>query len=150
MRIDSPRFGSLEVEADKLIEFPAGIPGFEASKRFTLIELGEQRPVLAVLQSADEPDVAFSVTSPDVLGLHYELTLTAEEEATLKATNPDDITVMLIVRGDDDDEQPNRRQGDLPVKANLTAPLIINMSARIGLQKIIGKLGCDITLKAAE
>ena len=106
--------------------------------------------MLAVLQSADEPDVAFSVTSPDVLGLHYELTLTAEEEATLKATNPDDITVMLIVRGDDDDEQPNRRQGDLPVKANLTAPLIINMSARIGLQKIIGKLGCDITLKAAE
>ena len=28
------------------------------------------------------------------------------------------------------------------------APLIINVSARRGLQKIIARLGCDITLRA--
>ena len=148
MRIDSPRFGSLEVEADKLIQFPAGLPGFEASKRFMLIELGDQLPVVAVLQSVDQPEVAFSVTSPDILGLQYEFTLTSEEEAMLKATKPEDITVMLILRNEED--APNRRQGDLPVKANLTAPLVVNINARIGIQKVIGNLGCDITLRATD
>ncbi|MEC5397971.1 flagellar assembly protein FliW [Uliginosibacterium sp. H1] len=147
MKIDSPRFGSLEVEADKLINFPAGLPGLEDCKRFTLIEVGDKLPVLAVLQSADQPDVAFSVTSPDVLGLQYELTLNEEEEELLRTDTPDDITVLLILRNE---ETPHRRQGDLSVKANLMAPLVINTASRIGLQKIIGKLGCDVTLRAAE
>ncbi|MDQ8022696.1 MAG: flagellar assembly protein FliW [Moraxellaceae bacterium] len=147
MKIDSPRFGSLEVEADKLINFPAGLPGLEDCKRFTLIEVGDKLPVLAVLQSADQPDVAFSVTSPDVLGLHYELTLNEEEEQLLRVETADDITVLLILRNE---EAQHRRQGDLPVKANLMAPLVINTASRIGLQKIIGKLGCDVTLRAAE
>ena len=146
MRIDSPRFGSLEVEADKLIEFPAGLPGLE-SKRFTLIEVGEKTPVIAVLQSVDEPDVALSVTSPDIMGLQYELTLSEEEEQLLRVGKPEDIAVFLILRNDD---SPTRRAGDVPVKANLTAPLVINSASRIGLQKIIGKLGCDITLRAAD
>ena len=148
MKIDSPRFGSLEVEADKLINFPAGLPGLEDCKRFTLIEVGDKLPVLAVLQSADQPELAFSVTSPDVLGLHYEFTLNEEEEQLLRVTSSSDVTVLLILRNEED--SPHRRQGDLPVKANLMAPLVINTATRLGVQKIIGKLGCDVTLRATE
>lgn len=147
MRIDSPRFGSLEVEADKLIDFPAGLPGLEGCRRFTMIEVGEKLPVLAVLQSADQPDVALSVTTPDILGLHYELTLSEEEEQLLRVSKPEDVAVLLILRQED---APGDAAGEVPVKANLMAPLVINSANRIGLQKIIGKLGCDITLRAAE
>ena len=145
MKIESTSLGSLEVDPAKLIEFPAGLPGFEECKRFTLIEMNGKKadPAIAILQSADQPEVAFSVTVPDDFGLHYEFELTSAEEEVLHAKSPEDIVVLLILRHDD---SPTRRARDLPVKANLTAPLVINASSRRGLQKTISRMGCDITL----
>jgi flagellar assembly factor FliW len=34
------------------------------------------------------------------------------------------------------------------MRANFMAPLVINVEARRGLQKIINRLGCDVTLRA--
>jgi flagellar assembly factor FliW len=148
MKIESTSLGSLEVDSAKLIEFPAGLPGFEECKRFTLIEVdGQKSPsAIAILQSADQPDVAFSVTVPDNFGLHYEFELTAPEEDILRVEKPEDIVVLLILRRD---ASPTRRARDLAVQANLTAPLVINASSRRGLQKTISSMGCDITLRAA-
>jgi flagellar assembly factor FliW len=140
MKIDSPRFGSLEVAPNKLIEFPGGIPGFESCKKFTLVEV-ESTHQAAVLQSADDPSVAFSVTTPELLGLHYEFTLTEEEETLLAVGKPEDISVLLILRHEDGADAAS------PVKANLMAPLVINTATRRGLQKVIARLGCDVTLR---
>jgi len=147
MKIESPRFGSLEVDADKLIEFPAGLPGFEDCKKFTLLEVGEtQSPSVGVLQCVDRPEVAFSVAEPDQFGLHYEFALTEEEEKVLRVTRIEDVAVFLILRRDDQ----VKGAAELPVKANLMAPLVINAAQRIGIQKVIGRVGCDVTLRAAE
>lgn len=144
MHIESPRFGSLEVDAEKLIEFPAGLPGFEDCKKFTLLEVGEDAaaPSVGVLQSVDHPEVAFSIAEPDQFGLHYEFALTAEEEELLRVKRAEDVAVLLILRRD--------VSVDPPVKANLMAPLVINAAARIGMQKVIGRIGCDITLRPAD
>ena len=147
--IDSPNFGSLDVPSDKVIEFPAGLPGFEDCKHFTLVEVDAAPQIFAVLQSVDRPEVAFSVTTPDLLGLQYEFTLTEEEEQLLRVEKADDVAVLLILRGDDK-EAPHRRANDVPVKANLMAPLVVNAHTWRGFQKVIGKLGCDVTLRAAE
>ncbi|MDB5800055.1 MAG: hypothetical protein JWL63_994 [Rhodocyclales bacterium] len=145
MKIESPRFGSLEVDADKLIEFPAGLPGFEDCKKFTLLEVGEAKsPSVGVLQCVDRPEVAFSVAEPDQFGLHYEFSLTEDEEKLIDVTRIEDVVVFLILRRD---EGP---ASSVPVKANLMAPLVINAVQRIGIQKIIGRVGCDVTLRAAE
>lgn len=144
MQIESTRFGKLEVDPAKVIQFPGGLPGLEDCKQFTLIELERaEGPAVAVLQSVDRGDVAFSVTVPDQIGLHYEFTLNEEEEQLLRANNPQEIAVLLILRREDAD-------ADTGIKANLMAPLVINAASRIGLQKVIGKLGCDITLKATD
>lgn len=144
MQIESTRFGSLEVDPAKVIHFPGGMPGLESCKQFTIIELaGASGPGVAVLQSVDQPDVAFSVTVPDQIGLHYEFTLTEEEEQLLRASDPKEIAVLLILRREDGSD-------DGGIKANLMAPLVINAASRIGIQKVIGKMGCDITLKAAD
>ena len=34
------------------------------------------------------------------------------------------------------------------VRANFVAPLVINVGERIGMQKVINRLGCEITLRA--
>ena len=38
---------------------------------------------------------------------------------------------------------------DAPVRAVLTAPLVINLDRRLALQKTLSQVGCDITLKAS-
>lgn len=141
MKIDSPRFGSLEVAPSKVIEFPAGLPGLEGCKQFTLIEVAEREHEIAVLQSIDDPAIALPVTTPDLLGLHYEFELSAEEEAALGKASPQDIAVMLVLRAGDASEPHGA------ARANLMAPLVINTATMRGLQKVIARLGCELTLK---
>ncbi|HSD39180.1 MAG TPA: flagellar assembly protein FliW [Rhodocyclaceae bacterium] len=145
MKIESPRFGSLDIDADKLIDFPGGLPGFEDCKKFTLLEMGEGKTSgVGILQSVDHPEVAFSVAEPGQFGLHYEFSLTEDEERLLRVSRIEDVAVFLILhRGDG-------ATSDVPVKGNLMAPLVINAAQRIGIQKVIGRVGCDVTLRAKD
>ena len=140
MKITSPVVGELDVSADRVLSFPAGLPGFENCRQFTLLHAAEsETPQLFILQCLDDPEVVFSVTTPDILGLNYEFTLTDAETASLELTNPDDVSVLLIVRASAD---------DTPVHANLMAPLVLNTATRLGLQKVIGRVDTSVTLKA--
>jgi len=141
MKITSPIVGEVDVSADRIIDFPAGLPGFEACRQFTLLHSeGNDAPKLFVLQCLDDPEVAFTVTTPDIVGLNYEFPLTDSEVASLQLDNADDASVLLIVsRGE---------PGASPVRANVMAPLVVNTATRRGLQKIIGKVDTSVTLKA--
>ena len=139
MKISSPVVGEVEVSPERVITFPAGLPGFEACRQFALLHAeGNDAPQLFMLQSLDDADVGFTVTTPDILGLNYEFALSDAEVDDLQLTDPADVSVLLIVR----------RDGDNPVHANVMAPLVINTATRRGLQKIIGKVDTSVTLKA--
>ena len=139
MKISSPVVGEIEVSPERVITFPAGLPGFEACRQFALLHAeGNDAPQLFMLQSLDDADVGFTVTTPDILGLNYEFALNDAEVDDLQLTDPADVSVLLIVR----------RDGDNPVHANVMAPLVINTATRRGLQKIIGKVDTSVTPKA--
>lgn len=145
MQIKSPMFGSAEVPEDKVIDFPMGLPGFEACRRFALVhEEGSDAEVL-LLQSVDDPEVAFSLTLPERLGVNLEFTLSDEEVAMLELASPQQAAVAVIVRKEDAEAGGPASTG---LRANFVAPVVINVDARIGMQKVINKLGCEITLRA--
>ncbi len=144
MQIDSPKFGRIEVADDKLITFPAGLPGFEECRRFALLHPDTAQPRMFYLQSVEQPEVAFSIASPDQFGLHYEFTLSDDELAAIGLQRAEDAAVMVILRRDDPDNAAS------PLRAILTAPLVINLGSQKGLQKTIANIGCDITLRSAE
>ena len=144
MRIESPVFGPFEISEDKVIEFPAGLPGFESCKRFALVHEEGSAASVFLLQSADDPAVVFSLTSPETLGVNYEFSLSDDEVATLKLASPSDALVAVIVRKDEAPGSP----ATAGLRANFMAPVVINIAARRGMQKVITKLGCDITLRA--
>lgn len=145
MQIKSPMFGSAEVSEDKVIDFPMGLPGFEACRRFALVhEEGSDAEVL-LLQSVDDPEVAFSLTLPERLGVNLEFTLSDEEVAMLELASPQQAAVAVIVRKEDAEAGGPASTG---LRANFVAPVVINVDARIGMQKVINKLGCEITLRA--
>ncbi|MBC9072599.1 flagellar assembly protein FliW [Thauera sp. CAU 1555] len=146
MKIESAQFGTFEVAEDKLIEFPAGLPGFEDCKRFALVH-EEGADAVELLQSVDDPEVVFALADPASFGIHYEFKLTDDEQAALGLNSPEQALVAVIVRKDEAGEGSPASAG---LRANFMAPLVINVEARRGLQKVINKMECDITMRAKD
>ncbi len=151
MKLQSPVLGEVDVAEDKVIEFPNGLPGFEACKRFMLAhnaegKAGEDRPKVFILQSLDDPEVAFSVVSPEALGVRYELTLSEGDVAQMQIEKPEDVALAVIVRRADGAEA-NTPQ-DTGLRANFMGPLLINTAARRGLQKVLERFSCEMVVRA--
>lgn len=145
MKIESPMLGAVEVAEDKVIEFPAGLPGFEHCRRFIVAHEEEGEASVFLLQSVDDAEVVFSLTGPESLGIVYEFPLNEEEVDILQLARAEDAQVAVIVRKDEAGAGSPASAG---LRANFMAPLIINTAARRGLQKVINKLGCEIVLRA--
>ncbi|MBP9712794.1 MAG: flagellar assembly protein FliW [Sterolibacterium sp.] len=137
MNIESPRFGTLSIEPSKIIEFPLGFAGFETSHRFTLFHPEDQTPKYFILQSVDEPELAFQITDPAHFGFSYEIELNDTESQLIKLTDPADIAVAVIVW--------HANEVGTPLRANLQAPLLINTRERRGLQHVFTKLNCTLS-----
>lgn len=146
MKIESAQFGTFEVAEDKLIEFPAGLPGFEDCKRFALVH-EEGADAVTLLQSVDDPEVVFALADPVSFGIHYEFRLTDDEQAALGLQSPEQALVVVIVRKNEAGEGTPASAG---LRANFMAPLVINVEARRGVQKVINKMECDITMRAKD
>ena len=145
MKIESPVFGTLEVSDDRIIEFPAGLPGFDDCHRFTMIHEEGAAGQVVQLQSLDQPEVVLSIAGPETLGISYDFTLSDAEVDTLRLTRPEDVVVAVVIRRAGD---VGKGPSEAGLRANFIAPLVINTASRIGMQKIFSKLGCDITLRA--
>lgn len=124
MQIESTRFGRIDVDPQTIIEFPQPLAGFEGSRRYKLLHEDTENPIVMWLQSLDEPDVAFNLIDPAQLGLTYEIALSDEEAATLKMQDPASVSVLLLVGKEEEHLAPKP-----------TSPILINPSARVGLQK---------------
>lgn len=146
MKIESPVLGTIEVADDKVIEFPAGLSGFEALRHFALLhDESEEATELFLLQSAEDPGVLFSVTAPENLAIHYELRLTDEESAQIGLDDPAQAAVLVILRRDDGESVSPDSAG---LRANFMAPLVINLGTRRGLQKAMSRVDCEVTLRS--
>lgn len=141
MKVDTYLFGQVEVDPEKVINFPDGIVGFENSRRFMLAhEVDKGDPVSFTLQSLDDPSLAFPVIDPSVLGFNYELELNEEEMTKLQNPAPEDITVVLILSKAEGEAGPGG------IRANVRAPILLNTKKQIGLQKVLVRMRQNITL----
>lgn len=146
MKIESPVLGSVDVAEEKIIEFPSGLSGFDGLHRFALLhEEDDAARELFLLLSIDSPDVLFSVTDPANVAVHYELRLSDEESAEIGLDDPAQAAVLVILRRDDDDGKAPESAG---LRANFMAPLIVNMESRLGLQKVMSRVDCEVTLRS--
>ncbi|MBS1145100.1 MAG: flagellar biosynthesis protein FliW [Proteobacteria bacterium] len=140
MKIETYLFGAVEVSPEKVINFPSGLVGFEDSKRFMLAhEEGNDQPVSYTLQSLDDPNLAFQIVDPTLLGFNYELALNDAENALLQSPAPEDVAVMQILFKTDEG-------GKAAITPSLRAPLVINTRARVGLQKVMENMRPNISL----
>ena len=140
MKVDTYLFGSIEVDAEKVIVFPKGLAGFENNTRFMLAhEVDRPQGNTFTLQSLDEPTLAFEIVDPTTLGFNYELALTDADNALLQSPAAEDVLVMQVLFKANED-------GKGAITPNLRAPLVINTKARVGLQKVMESMRPNITL----
>ena len=138
MKVDTYLFGSVEIDAEKIITFPKGLVGFEGCTRYTLVQEGGQGSSFT-LQSLEDPALAFQIVDPTTIGFNYELALTEEENALLQSPAAEDVAVMQVL-------YKKEGEGKAGIAPNLRAPLLINLQAKVGLQKVMETFRPNVTL----
>lgn len=141
MLFNSSLLGQVEVDENTIITFEAGLPAFENCTRFKLFhEADSNNPSVFWMQSLDNPDVLFSVTDPQKLGIRYEIELNQDEVASLALSRQEDAAILLTIYRELPDDEANPALSQL--RANVRNPLIINLATQKALQKT--GLACDI------
>ena len=111
--VESSRFGTLEIEADAIIEFPSGLIGLD-SRRWTIVGEITDGP-FQWLHSVEDPSLALPVTTPWPFFADYEVALSDADTARVDAG--EDTVVYVIVRA-------GAELSDF--SANLRAPIVIS------------------------
>jgi len=124
MKIDTSRFGIVDIEPDDLLHFASGLLGLEECRHWVLLADAENE-ALGWLQSTSRPDVAFAVVSPRRFVPEYQMWVSKGELAPLDLPDIRTAQVLTIVGKNDEG-----------VTLNLKAPLVINLERRLGRQVI--------------
>ncbi|MFO0829912.1 MAG: flagellar assembly protein FliW [Phycisphaerales bacterium] len=127
MLVQTTRFGTVDVDDGRIIQFPAGLLGFSSYRRYALLQPDEQG-VFFWLQSVEAPDLAFVVTDPALWIADYQAQIRREQMDELGLADLADAQVLVIV---------NKREGALT--ANLQGPLVINARSCTAMQLVLAE-----------
>ena len=125
MNVQTTRFGTVEVEEERLIHFPTGLLGFSSYKRFVLLQPNDDG-IFFWLQSTEAPELAFVVTDPSMWVSEYQATIRREQLDELELAKIEEAQVLVIVN-----------KYDQALTANLQGPLVINTVNRQAMQLVI-------------
>ncbi|MEO8327588.1 MAG: flagellar assembly protein FliW, partial [Nitrospirota bacterium] len=96
MKIQTSRFGMLDVSDDTLLTFPSGLVGFPAFRRYLVLDPPEDADY-QWFQSVDEPSLAFVIMDVDLLQPDFRTNLSGEGLAELDMTPNDSISIMAVI-----------------------------------------------------
>ena len=130
-----------EFTADRIFCFPAGIPGFENYTRFHVFHKQEKEICAYWLESLDEPKLTFTLVDPTSFDLHYEFTLSDDDQKLLQAQTPDSCAVLLMLS-----KKVNENTEKSRLQANIVGPIVINLDNQIGMQKVITRGTGKVTM----
>jgi flagellar assembly factor FliW len=125
MNVETTRFGTVEIEDDRVLTFPNGLLGFASYQRYCLLRPNDDS-VFLWLQSLEEPSLAFVVTDPSQFEQDYVVPIRPEQMESLGLEKVDDAQVLVIV---------NKREQQLT--GNLQGPLVIGTTRMVGEQLVL-------------
>jgi flagellar assembly factor FliW len=111
--IDSSRFGTIEIPAERVIEFPNGLIGL-GGRRYAIVPAGDDG-AFSWLHSLDDPSLALPVANPWRFFSDYAVELADEQSVGITA-DPSDVEVWVTVRA-------GSQLSDF--YANLRAPILV-------------------------
>lgn len=127
MKVNTLRFGELDIEETQIFTFPMGILGFSSMKDFVIIEQEDQHP-FKWLQSIEDPSTAFVLSDPLLFYPTYCAEIKRSELSMLGEIQDEDLVLSVIMTVPEDAKN---------LSANLCAPLIFNLVNRTGMQYVL-------------
>jgi flagellar assembly factor FliW len=115
LTVESTRFGTLEIEPEAVIEFPAGLIGL-GGQRYALVAT-DADGAFRWLHSLEDPTLALPVTSPWSFFADYEVELSDDDSSRLGVSDPSGVDVWVTVRATSDLKD---------FSANLRAPILVS------------------------
>jgi flagellar assembly factor FliW len=130
-QVATKHFATLEYDAAAILTFPAGLPAFDGLTRFLLIEHPSVAPLI-FLQSLEEKNVCFPVLPVVDIDADYELALTGDDLEVLGFSGPgqlpagNELACFAVISV----------ASNGTASANLAAPVVVRLSARVGVQAV--------------
>jgi flagellar assembly factor FliW len=125
-RLDTVRFGSLEVSPEQVWSFVLPLIGFDHVSDYVLIEHAPDSPFYW-LQAVQDANLAFVLTQPVLFGLDYSITLPEWTLELLGQAHPEqtppeaqDMSVYTLVTLPE-----NPKENPHQMTANLVAPIVL-------------------------
>ena len=129
MRLETSRFGPLDIDDSTVITFTHPIIGFREFRRFVLIP-GPNGAAIRWLQSCDDGALAFILMDPRDVMEGYSVKLSDHELSELAVADHSKLDVYTLVVVPQDKAQ---------VRTNLKAPIVINPKQRLAKQAILDR-----------
>ena len=117
MKITTKLFGEIEVDEEKMINFPQGIVGFPDLKDFLLVHDSESEGGIRWMQSIQEPAFAMPVIDPLIVMPDYNPCIEDDLLKPLGNITEENTLVLVTITVPHDLEK---------MTVNLKAPIVIN------------------------
>lgn len=127
MKVNTSRFGELQVNTEDIITMSEGILGFDNLKKFFVVDPGDSTLILW-LQSIEDEKIAFPVIEPKIFKPDYTAKLLPADmnSVSLESLNQAKIYAILTIPSDISQ-----------MSANLKAPIVINNEKQIAKQIVL-------------
>lgn len=126
MKIESTRFGWLEIKEEEIFFFPLGLIGMLKEDQFIFLQQGDQGPFIW-FQSVKTPDLAFVVTDPWNFTDNYNFQLQDRDRLLLELDRETNPYILVTVNLSCPDE----------IFLNLKGPLLFNRREKKGMQLVL-------------
>lgn len=126
MIISKTRFGEIEYDPEKTIEFPRGLVGFENLRRFIVMPKRKEGPLFWI-QSVEDPEIAFVLTDPTNYFLDYRVVPDGAEREMLGIGKDDECFALAVVT-----VRPSHE-----ITLNLLAPILFAPGSNRAMQVIL-------------
>jgi flagellar assembly factor FliW len=127
MIIETSRFGGIEVDDQRFLNFPKGLLGFPDDREYALIQTGENS-AFYWMQAVHRPELAFVVCDPRMFVHDYRVAIKTEDLGQIGLEDTGGSQVFVIVNKIDD-----------VLTGNLQGPLLINVATRVGKQLVLSE-----------
>jgi flagellar assembly factor FliW len=127
VKINTVRFGELEVNKRDIINFKDGLLGFDNLSKFFVVDPGDQTLILW-LQSIEAPETAFPIIEPKIFMPSYSVKLLPAELASLEFEDLSTASIYSIL---------TIPSNVTDMSANMKAPIIINNKTNYARQIVL-------------
>ena len=136
MKINTLKFGEIDIEESRIFDFVMPIIGFDELSKFIILD-PNQDSLFKWLQSVEDPSLAFPIISVSSLDYDYSIDLIDNVVNLLEIKNVESVLVMNVTS-----IPQNNPEG---TTINLLAPIIFNLDNQKAAQIVLSGSGYDIS-----